>query len=514
MWLAVFPEATLDPAIEAPRADSYARDHALVEIVRGRLDALGPTTAASLAGTLGVPVEDIDAALLALEAEGTAMRGRFTESAAGESPEWCNRRLLARIHRYTVNRLRREIEPVEQRDFLRFLFEWQRVAPEARVEGTDAVAGIVAQLEGFEAPAAAWETEILPARVNEYDPASLDELSRAGRVVWTRIAPLQASGGRAPAPVRTTPIVLAQRRNLAAWNALAAERDNVQLGSGARKVFAYLDAHGASFFDDIVEGCGLLRAQLEEALAELVANGLAVADSFAGLRALLVPSERRRPAAGRRRPRRTALFGIEDAGRWSLTRRRPTMPQGEPVQAATSERSPTRSPGAPAPAQRATPDVVEHVARGLLRRYGVVFWHLVAREARWLPPWRELLRCYRRLEARGEIRGGRFVAGLSGEQFAAPEAIGSLREIRRRERDGMLIGLSGADPLNLVGVLSPGARVPSLTGNRVLYRDGIPIAVLVAGEVRYLEPLSGPDQWAARDALLRRHVPASLQLLG
>src|SRR5690606_34381542 len=334
---------------------------------------------------------------------------------------------------------------------------------EARVEGTDAVAGIVAQLEGFEAPAAAWETEILPARVNEYDPASLDELSRAGRVVWTRIAPLQASGGRAPAPVRTTPIVLAQRRNLAAWNALAAERDDVQLGSGARKVFAYLDAHGASFFDDIVEGCGLLRAQLEEALAELVANGLVAADSFAGLRALLVPSERRRPAAGRRRPRRTALFGIEDAGRWSLTRRRSTAPQREPVQAATSERSATRSTGVPAPAQRATADVVEHVARGLLRRYGVVFWHLVAREARWLPPWRELLRCYRRLEARGEIRGGRFVAGLSGEQFAAPGAIGSLREVRRRERDGTLIGLSGADPLNLVGVLSPGARVPSLT---------------------------------------------------
>ncbi|HRO60648.1 MAG TPA: ATP-dependent DNA helicase, partial [Burkholderiaceae bacterium] len=333
-------------------------------------------------------------------------------------------------------------------------------------------------------------TEILPARVNEYEPASLDELSRAGRVVWTRVAPLQASGSRAPAPVRTTPIVLAQRRNLAVWTALASERDDAQLGSGARKVFEYLDAHGASFFDDIAEGCSLLRAQLEEALAELVANGLAVADSFAGLRALLVPSERRRPAGGRRRPRRTALFGIEDAGRWSLTRRRSS------------------------PAQGTAPDVVEHVARGLLRRYGVVFWHLVAREARWLPPWRELLRCYRRLEARGEIRGGRFVAGLSGEQFAAPEAIGSLREVRRRDHDGVLIGLSGADPLNLVGVLSPGARVPSLTGNRVLYRDGIPIAVLVAGEVRYLDSLSGPDQWAARDALLRRHVPSSLLLLG
>jgi ATP-dependent Lhr-like helicase len=450
---------------------------------------------------MGMTAKGIEAALMQLEAEGSIMRGRFTADARGdvqETTEWCERRLLARIHRYTVNRLRQEIEPVEVRDFLRFLFEWQRVAPEARVEGADAVAGIVSQLEGFEAPAAAWETEILPARVNEYDPAWLDELSRAGRVVWTRIAPLHANGDRAPSPVRTTPIALASRRNLGVWAALAQDDEQAALTSNAQRAVEFIGAHGASFFDEIVEGTGLLRTQVEGALAELVAHGRVNSDGFGGLRALLVPSDRRRSFDGRegRRMRRTALFGIEDAGRWALARR--------------------RAPAASAAAMRAAiddPQIVEHVARTLLRRYGVVFWRLVAREAEWLPPWRNLLRCYRRLEARGEIRGGRFVAGISGEQFALPEAVGLLREARRKERTGVLMSLSGADPLNLVGVLTPGPRLPALTGNRVLYRDGVPIALLIAGEVRYLESLAPAAQWNARAALLRRQVPAVLQFL-
>ncbi|MCK6431263.1 MAG: ATP-dependent DNA helicase, partial [Burkholderiaceae bacterium] len=451
----------------------------------------GPVTAAELAASLGLPETQIEAALIALETEGSIMRGRFTPAAS--TTEWCERRLLARIHRYTVNRLRQEIEPVEARDFLNFLFEWQRVAPEARVEGADAVANIVAQLEGFEAPAAAWETEILPARVNEYDPAWLDDLSRAGRVVWTRIAPLNATGERAPAPVRTTPIVLASRRHLGVWSRLARNGHDVALTSRGERVLQFIAAHGASFFDEIVEGSGLLRTQVEEALAELVAQGLVNSDSVAGLRALLVPSDRRRSFdGGGRRMRRTALFGIEDAGRWALARRKTVADSGN----ATDD-----------------PEVVEHVARTLLRRYGVVFWRLVAREANWLPPWRNLLRCYRRLEARGEIRGGRFVAGMAGEQFAAPEAVGLLRDVRRRERTGALVAVSGADPLNLVGILTPGARLPALTGNRVLYRDGVPIALLVAGETRFLEELAPETQWTARNALLRRQVPAVLQFL-
>ena len=483
---ALFPSSERTPSIEAPvqYQKTWPRDAAVVEILRDRLQGLGPVTAAALAAPLDLPATAAEAALVRLEAEGSVMRGQFSPDA--KETEWCERRLLARIHRYTVNRLRREIEPVEARDFVRFLFDWQRVAPEARVEGADAVANIVSQLEGFEAPAAAWETEILPARVNEYDPAWLDELSRSGRVVWTRIAPLNSSGERAPSPVRTTPIALASRRNLAIWAALAPDGNGVTLTSNAQQIVEFLTTHGASFFEEIVEGTTLLRTQVEQALAELVAQGLINADSFGGLRALLVPSDRRRTFDGQKRLRRTALFGIEDAGRWALARKR-RAPEGA--------------------------DVVEHVARTLLRRYGVVFWRLIAREAQWLPPWRDLLRCYRRLEARGEIRGGRFVAGSSGEQFAAPEAIGLLRDMRRREPTGALVSLSGADPLNLVGILSPGARLPALTGNRVLYRDGVPIALLVAGEPRFLEQLEPEAEWAARNALLRRQVPATLKFL-
>ncbi len=249
--------------------------------------------------------------------------------------------------------------------------------------------------------------------------------------------------------------------------------------------------HGASFFDEIVEASGLLPSQAEEGLAELVGLGLVNSDSFGGLRALLVPSDRRRSSTGLRR-RRRALFGMDSAGRWALVRRE---------QSAASN-------------GRTDADSIELVARGLLRRWGVVFWRLIAREADWLPPWRELLFCYRRLEARGEIRGGRFVAGLSGEQFAAPEAVGLLREVRRRTREGEWMSLSAADPLNLLGILTPGSRLPALAGNRILYRDGLPLATLAGGEVRFLETLDAAAQWEARNVLLRRHVPAALADIG
>jgi ATP-dependent Lhr-like helicase len=483
---AVLPGAPRAPEIDAPAEyrKPWTRDDALAAIVGDRLQGLGPVTADALAAPLGLSPGEIEGALARLEAEGSVMRGRFTPDAT--EVEWCERRLLARVHRYTVHRLRAEIEPVDARDYMRFLFRWQRVEPAARVEGADGLAAIVSQLEGFEAPAAAWETEILPARVNEYDPAWLDELSLAGRVVWTRLATPRPAGDRAPTPVRTTPIALLGRRNLAVWTALAAVGESPTPSARAGQVAEFLAAHGASFFEEIVDGTGQLRTQVEEALGELTALGAVNCDSFGGLRALLVPTDRRRSLAGQKRRRRTALFGIEDAGRWALARRK----------------------------QAENPEVAEHVARALLRRYGVVFWRLVAREADWLPPWRELLRTYRRLEARGEIRGGRFVAGVSGEQYALPEAVGSLRDVRRAERDGTLVSLSGADPLNLVGLLTPGGRLPALTGNRVLYRDGVPIALLVAGEVRFLEPLAPEAEWAARNALLRRQVPAVLQFLG
>jgi ATP-dependent Lhr-like helicase len=487
---ALYPEAAATPEVVTPGAPTAAptAEAALIEMVRGRLEGSGPVTAAALAASLALPVTRLDAALAALQAEGFAMRGAFSAAAAPGS-EWCERRLLARIHRYTVKRLRAEIEPIEARDFLRFLFDWQRVSATGRMEGPDAVGAILAQLEGFEAPAGGWETEVLPARISEYEPAWLDEQCLAGRFVWTRLAPRRAEAQRGAGPVRATPIVLLARRNVRTWSSLTGLPDPEHLSAGALRVSQYLAAHGASFFDELTAACGLLPTQAEEALAELVALGLVNSDSFAGLRALLVPAERRRPASGGRRRRRLALFGMDAAGRWSRIAR--TAPEEAATRAQQEE-------------------TVEQVVRTLLKRWGVIFWRLLARESDWLPPWRDILTCCRRLEARGEIRGGRFVAGFSGEQYAAPEAIALLREARRQAAQGQLVAVSGADPLNLVGILTPGARLPSLSGNRVLYRDGVPIALLSGGEVGFLTELAPPEQWQAQNALLRRQVPAAL----
>ena len=484
---ALWPHARLEPAIATPDAHAeknWSREEALVELVRGRLEGQGPVTQASLAALFGLPAGEIAAALAALEVEGFAFRGRFLPV---DEDQWCERRLLARIHRYTIKRLRAEIEPVAARDFLRFLLVWQRVADDARMEGPEAIEPVVEQLEGFAAPAAAWESEILPARLAGYEPEWLDDRCLAGRVTWRRLASRNgyANGGeRRPSPVRSTPIALVARRNAQFWAARAGVED-MPLSPRAQMVAEAIRAHGASFFDEMIGATGLLPSQLEEALAELVALGVVNSDSFAGLRALLVPSGERRPGPNGRRRRRTVKFGMEDAGRWALAR--PGRASAEPT--------------------RPDPEAVEHVARTLLARYGVVFWRLLEREADWVPPWRDLLRVYRRLEARGDIRGGRFVAGFSGEQFALPEAIGMLREARRKQATGTLVSLSAADPLNLVGILTPGARLPALTGNRLLYRDGIPIATLAAGEVRMLETLDAADEWTAHKTLLRQTAP-------
>jgi ATP-dependent Lhr-like helicase len=484
VWVATERRALFEPV----------SDESMVEIVRGRLEGLGPVTASAIAASLAVPVSKVSIALAALEAEGFAMRGRFgavqAERVAGE--EWCERRLLARIHRYTVKRLRAEIEPVQARDFVRFLCEWQRVLPDSRMQGPDALAALLALLEGFEAPAGAWESEIIPARMAEYEPQWLDEHCRAGRFIWTRLAAhslaAPAAGeerGRGASPVRSTPITLLARRNVPLWAAFARESEPAHLTSRAQGVADFIREHGASFFDEIAEHVGMLPVEVEDALAELVASGRVNSDSFAGLRVLLLPSGRRAKSNSNivRRKRRLALFGMADAGRWALVRR----------------------PASGVPQRR--DEAVELIVRTLLRRWGVIFWKLLGREANWLPPWRDILMCCRRLEARGEIRGGRFVAGFSGEQFAAPEAIGALRDARRRPHARQLVSLSAADPLNLVGIITPGARLVSLAGNRLLYRDGVPIAIYAADEVHFLEDIPEAEQWQVRTALLRRHAP-------
>jgi ATP-dependent Lhr-like helicase len=263
-----------------------------------------------------------------------------------------------------------------------------------------------------------------------------------------------------------------------------------------------IQQHGASFFDEIVESTGLLPVQVEEALAELVAHGIANSDSFGGLRTLLIPSDRRRAPAHARRKRRMAIFNMQDAGRWALVRKAASKESKANARTDPSDHNPQPTTYG----QKTNPEALEHLCRTLLNRWGVVFWKLLDREADWLPPWRDLLQCLRRLEARGEIRGGRFVAGYSGEQFALPEAIGPLRDARRKPHANEYLSVSAADPLNLVGILTPGGRVPSLTGNRVLYCDGVPLALYVAGETRFLQTLDPESQWRAQNALLRKQT--------
>lgn len=461
----------LDAAVVAGGDEEWTRDTALVEILRARLSGFGPQTVAAIAGPLALPASSIAIALAQLESQGYVMRGRFTPGTATE--EWCERHLLARIHRYTIKSLRREIEPVERQDFMRFLFEWQHLAPDQQLQGIDSLPEVLAQLEGYEAAAGAWEGELLALRLRDYSALWLDDLCRAGKIVWTRVgAPASAAGG----PVRSTPLVLLPRRQLALWHALPAVAAEVEVSPRAARVLETLRRDGAMFFDELSHDARLLPVELENTLGELVATGLVNADSYAGLRAMLVPANKR--ASNDKRRRRGAGPTMEEAGRWALVRR------GDGVNITVRDAAAART-AAPGRKVRTEPETLEHIAMTLLRRYGVMSWRLLEREAAWMPSWRELLPVYHRLEARGEIRGGRFIAGISGEQFALPEAIPLLREMRRRPHDGSYVCISGVDPLNLCGTLLAGDKVPALAGNRLLFRDGVAIATLVAGKFHY-----------------------------
>ncbi|MHB1056976.1 MAG: DEAD/DEAH box helicase [Rhodanobacter sp.] len=526
LWQALHPVAPMQPPIAAPAeyaAQPWTREDALLELVRHRLGGLGPVTVDAMAQSIGVDAGEVTQALLRLQSEGYVMQGRFSAD-AGDT-EWCERHLLARIHRYTIGRLRREIEPVSRRALMRFLFDWQHVSAATRLNGPDALVATLAQLEGYEAAAGAWEAELLPARIDDYSIQWLDELCRAGRIGWTRLRTGSGGGG---GPVRSTPIVLLPRREMAVWTSVAAgDPQETLLSSRAQAVADALREQGALFFDELLACTRLLRTELEDALGELVAAGRVSADSFAGLRALLLPAAKR-DSGRHRRMRRHQFGGIEDAGRWALARNSLLPPgekmpdradEGRVLAGKSGESSRQERPissilslkgrGGDGGASRQvySTEALEHIARTLLRRYGVVFWKLLEREAPWLPSWRELLRVYHRLEARGEIRGGRFVEGLVGEQFALPEAIAPLRAVRSRADDGELVCLSGSDPLNLVGTVLAGDKVPALAGSRVLYRDGMPVAALVAGKVLLLVELSDTDARLAKHALLR-HPPS------
>jgi len=458
---AVHPDVTTDPPIVAPpsRAREWTRADAICELLRGRLTLVGPTRAADLAASLQIGAADASTALLALESEGIVLRGSFTRpdalrsSVNDEPTEWCDRTLLARIHRYTVNRLRAEIEPVSPADFMRFLFRWQHVEEPARLTGVDGLREVIAALDGFELPAGAWERSVLPSRMTPYEPQLLDLLCLAGEACWARLSAPAGDASSPPRLVPATSIALFLREHADAWQRLTQDdvdaRERV-LSEPARMVLHRLRTRGASFVQELGAATGLDPDALRSAIGTLVASGLAVSDGFSGLRALIRAARGMPPGRDRR---------VTFAGRWTAI--------GVPEDAAAGE------------------PAIETQAWTLLRRYGVVFRRILTREAGAVP-WRELARLYRRLEARGEIRGGRFVSGMSGEQFALPDAVQMLREVRRTRTDGGLVAISAADPLNLAGIVTAGERIRVAGRNQIVYRDGVPLAVREGESVRSL----------------------------
>ena len=485
---AVYPEQKIGSpkvlSLTARKPESP--ENALRELVRGRMESVGPVTVGQLADFFHVPASSIEQSLLALEGEGFVLRGKFHPGAT--EMEWCDRRLLARIHRLTINRLRAEIEPVSLADFQRFLLSWQHVTPERQMEEISGVEAILHLLDGYELPAAAWEPAILAARVKDYDPRWLDQLCFTGRFGWGRLSPPPNQKSQPFPPLRSSPISLFSRENAAHWLALA-DLPRRTFSADTELVLKTLAERGALFFGEIVRHTGLLKSRVEQALGELVSHGWVTADSFEGLRALLTPQEKRARFGDVGRPRRhRVVTSIEYAGRWSLLRN--YQQTVETHDAGQNE------------------EAVQTFARVLLQRYGVVFRKLLDREALQVS-WFELGRAYRQMEARGEIRGGHFVTGVSGEQFALPEAIGLLRSLRKTEKVRDLISLSGSDPLNLVGILTPGSRIPALWRNRILLRDGVPVAALEAGKVLNLD--GDLDLPAAESALKIGKLPTALR---
>ncbi len=492
--LLLLPQATYEPSI--PLIDNITdpnldQQQGLVEILRSRLEGLGPVTAAQLGAPLGIPPEQINIALLALEQEGYVIQGRFTHTT--QEVEWCERALLARIHRYTVKKLRKEIEAVSPVDYMRFLFAWHRV--EEKADGKEALAAILEQLEGYALPAYSWERDILPSRLDLYIPDWLDNLCTSGRFTWLRAAAKETNTKddipkkRKAAPVKNTPISIFMRQHSGHWcnpDSLSSIAKN--LSANAYKVYTVLKNQGASFFFDLVTNTQLLRTQVEDALAELVSCGLVTSDNFTGLRALITPSNKK-PSYRSRRNYRSSNNNIDDAGRWTLIQNSlPAKSNNKVIAPFDIEQT-------------------EHIARTLLNRYGVVFRKVLEKETA-QPPWRDLLYVYRRMEARGEIRGGRFVSGFAGEQFALPEAVTALRNTRKKPKAGDLITISAVDPLNLTGLVTPGQRVPATSNNRILYKDGKPIAVSIAGEIKFLEKTDSQTEWEIRNRLIRTHNPA------
>ena len=568
---------------------------ALRDLLRGRLEGLGPVTAAKLAGELCLSVAKIEAALTALEVEGFVFQGQFTRGGQQSELEWCERRLLQRIHRYTIESHRKAIKPVSLQTFALYLFEHHGVSPVREdvvetaerdaaamqrlvaaphrkkesayypeapsprlapaLDGQTQLQHTLALLDGLSAPAANWESDLYPSRVADYDPGWLDVLCISGRVSWGRT--VQASAAQKAlhkgksGPVKTTPIAIMSRANLDLWQALAREqlrqlkepgrRSRIKQGAQAKaeaksqaevsaeaaeaaprfsalglRIESDLVNHGASFFDQILSRTGLLKAQLEEGLAELVGGGRVTSDSFTGLRALLTPAKK---ASGRRRGR-SPMFGIEDAGRWSLidtfqVSNADLEPKSSAQRAQDLASSESHRLSAGTGWNALDDEQLERLIAIYLNRWGVLFRGILEREML-APPWRVLLRVLRRMELRGSVRGGRFVAGVGGEQFAFQESVDGLRKkAKSLQAEGsnqpVYHSLAASDPLNLLNLIMPKRKLAKLLNNRVLFEDGVPIAVVEAGEVKFLREVPAQRQWALQQALVQKHFPPRLR---
>lgn len=458
----LFPGADFEHSVGDVEPHAPSREDAFRVLVTGWLEHCGPVTAHQLAALCNLPQSAIDAALLQIEASGAVLRGKFTDPSTAET-EWCERRQLARIHRLTLGRLRREIQPVTAAQFMRWLFRWQHVAPSTQLLGERGTLEALCQLQGYEAPANTWEHQILARRIAGYDPKTLDRLCLSGAVGWRRLSPHPAllvdssERSRRVTPTSVAPISFFSRDD-ADWMSFPSHElsaaDHPGLSPVATEVLQFLKTRGASFFADIVRGTRRLKSEVETALWELVAVGFITADGFDNLRALIDPKRRAGQGSGRNtRPR-------DSVGRWSMI-----FPEDHDDHAAQ----------------------MEAICWMLLKRYGVVFRELLTRESI-LPRWREVLITLRRLEDRGEIRGGRFVGNFIGEQFALSIAVESLRAFRCEPPSSEIITVSAADPLNLVGILVPGEKVPAMSGRFVKFQDGV--AIDDTNPQSYWEPIA------------------------
>lgn len=479
---AIYPDGDYDPSLQLPdelNRQDWQRDQALIEVIRSRLAVCGPVQPQLLAEHLALDSALIQRFFETLENEGYVLRGHF--SGNGEITEWCERRLLARIHRYTIKSLRKQIEPVCTADFMRFLFRWQRLHPDYRMKGAEALTAIVKQVEGFETSASAWEGDIFGARIDGFEIHWLDDLCRSGKVIWSRLSPAANGVG----PIKSSPLAFFPRRHWNIWHALQPPRSDPKLTSTSQCVFEILSSQGALFFDELQDQSRLLKTHLEESLAELVMKGLISCDSFLGLRIMLLPEQKKR---GRLKP----LFNMEDAGRWAVLKK-------QTGQVTDSERV--------LPQHQETGQqlkYLEHSARVLLNRYGVIFRALLTRESL-APAWYDLLHVYRRLEDRDEVRGGRFVSAQYGEQFALPEAVEALRKVRKEQDDSTYTVVNASDPLNLVGIVMPGGKITAHPGTRILFQGGVAVAFQSGKEFRYLKTVDEKQKWNIEQKLVRQN---------